>query len=73
MLAKSQAAKMVQSTRVVTNFGEFNDAVIAKLRELARERRCPVKIYCLMPTHLHLLISAGTISVIEWVARFKEY
>jgi putative transposase len=52
---------------------EFNDAVLAKLRELALHHRCPVKIYCLLPTHLHLLISAGTISVIDWVARFKQY
>jgi putative transposase len=52
---------------------QFNDAVIAKLRELAIQKRCPVKIYCLMSTHLHLLISAGTISVVGWVALFKQH
>jgi REP element-mobilizing transposase RayT len=49
----------------------FNDVVIAQLRSLAVENRCPIKIYCLMPTHLHLIISAGSISVVEWVKRFK--
>jgi putative transposase len=51
---------------------DFNDAVVEQLKKLARERRCPVKIYCLMPTHLHLLISPGAISLVRWVALFKQ-
>jgi len=52
---------------------EFNDLVITRLRGLAIEKRCPLKIYCLMPTHLHLLISAGSISVIQWIGLFKQH
>ena len=51
---------------------EFNAAVTACLRRLALAKRCPVRIYCLMPTHLHLLMSAGIISVVRWVALFKQ-
>ncbi len=52
---------------------DFNNLVIARLKWLAVEKRCRVGIYCLMPTHLHLLISAGTISVVRWIALFKQY
>jgi REP element-mobilizing transposase RayT len=51
----------------------FNDAIVAQLRLLAEEKRCPVKVYCLMPTHLHLLISPGLLSVVEWVKLFKQF
>lgn len=51
---------------------DFNDLVIARLRSLAIEKRCRVKIYCLMPTHLHLLISPGLISLVRWLALFKQ-
>ncbi len=52
---------------------QFNGLVISRLEQLALEKRCPVKVYCLMPTHLHLLISAGSISVVRWIALFKQY
>jgi putative transposase len=52
--------------------GRFNREVVEQLRKLAREKRCPVKIYCLMPTHLHLLIMPGKVSVVRWVALFKQ-
>jgi len=32
----------------------------------------PSQGFCLMPTHLHLLISTGSISVIRWVKLFKQ-
>jgi putative transposase len=52
--------------------GKFNKEVVEQLSYLARERQCPVKVYCLMPTHLHLLISPGDVSVLRWVALFKQ-
>ncbi|HUU14167.1 MAG TPA: transposase [Terriglobia bacterium] len=52
--------------------GRFNKEVVEQLSSLARDKRCPVKIYCLMPTHLHLLISPGKISIVRWVALFKQ-
>jgi len=52
---------------------DFNRAVIAELERLAREKWCPVRIYCLMPTHLHLVMSAGSISVVSWIALFKQH
>ncbi len=50
----------------------FNREVIAILRSLALEYRCPVKIYCLMPTHLHLLISPGSRLVVALLGEFKK-
>ncbi len=52
---------------------DFNDAAVARLKNLAQEKRCPIKIYCLMPPHLHLLISPGSISLLQWVGLFKQY
>jgi REP-associated tyrosine transposase len=51
---------------------QFNDTVTHQLRTLCVENRCPVKIYCLMPTHLHLLISPGAVSLLRCIARFKQ-
>jgi REP element-mobilizing transposase RayT len=51
---------------------DFNRAIVRELQRLAKEKRCPVKIYCLMPTHLHLVMSAGSISVVRWIALFKQ-
>jgi putative transposase len=52
---------------------DFNDAVVEKLKDLAVQKQCRVKIYCLMPTHLHLLASSGTVSLIAWIALFKQH
>ncbi len=52
---------------------DFNRAVLAELQRLAKEKSCPVRIYCLMPTHLHLVMSAGSISVVCWIALFKQH
>jgi len=51
---------------------DSNDAIVAELKALAQEKCCPIKIYCLMPSHLHLLISPGRVSVVRWVALFKQ-
>ena len=50
----------------------FNDEVVAILRGLALTHRCPVRIYCLMPTHLHMLIRPGSRSLIDLIAEFKK-
>lgn len=50
----------------------FNDEVIAILRGLALTQRCPVKIYCLMPTHLHLMVRPGGRNLIDFIAQFKK-
>jgi REP element-mobilizing transposase RayT len=51
---------------------ELNAQVIACLTSLAVAKRCPVKVNCLMPTHLHLLMSAGKVSVVRCVALFRQ-
>ena len=50
----------------------FNREVIAILRGLALAHRCPVRIYCLMPTHLHMLIRPGAKSVVDFIGEFKK-
>ena len=57
-----------------THFGarEFNDGVVAILRGLALKYECPVKIYCLMPTHLHLMVSPGLRPLIDFLGEFKK-
>ncbi len=50
----------------------FNREVVANLRGLALGYRCPIKIYCLMPTHLHLMISPGIKSVVAFLGEFKK-
>ena len=50
----------------------FNDEVIAMLRGEALRCGCPVRIYCLMPTHLHLLARPGSRSLVELVGAFKK-
>jgi len=51
---------------------QFNHEIIGVLRGLALNYRCPVKIYCLMPTHLHMLVSPGIKPILDWVAEFKK-
>jgi putative transposase len=51
---------------------KFNSEVVAILQGLAQRHQCPIKIYCLMPTHLHLLISPGTRSLIDFIGEFKK-
>jgi len=48
------------------NVPSFNDEVAAILRGLASTYRCPIEIYCLMPTHLHLIMRPGTKSVVDF-------
>ena len=50
----------------------FNDQVVAVLRHLAVQYRCPIKIYCLMPTHLHLIIKPGIKPVVDLIGEFKK-
>jgi len=50
----------------------FNDEVVAILRRLAVMYGTPIKIYCLMPTHLHMLINPGVRSLIDVIAEFKK-
>jgi REP element-mobilizing transposase RayT len=50
----------------------FNDEVVASLHRLAALYRTPIKIYCLMPTHLHTLMSPGARSLIDVIAEFKK-
>jgi REP element-mobilizing transposase RayT len=50
----------------------FNREIVAILRGLARKHRCHLKIYCLMPTHLHVMIAPGIKSIVDWVAEFKK-
>lgn len=52
--------------------GDFNDAVVACRVGLATKYSCPVKIYCLMPTHLHMLISPGVKPVVDLIGEFKK-
>jgi len=51
---------------------EFNDEVVALLRRLALRYRCSVKIYCLMPTHLHMMIRPGWKSFVDFIGEFKK-
>jgi REP-associated tyrosine transposase len=51
---------------------QFNGEVIAVLRGDAVRCGCPIRIYCLMPTHLHLLAQPGSRSLIEFVGAFKK-
>jgi len=51
---------------------QFNDEVVAVLRGEAVRCRCPIRIYCLMPTHLHMLARPGSRSIIEFVGAFKK-
>ena len=50
----------------------FNDQVIELLRDLLVAYRCPTRIYCLMPTHLHLMTRPGKRSLIDVIAEFKK-
>jgi putative transposase len=50
----------------------FNDDVVAQLRGLALQYRCPIRIYCLMPTHLHLIMKPGIKSVVDFIGEFKK-
>lgn len=51
---------------------QFNDEVVAVLRGEAVRCGCPIRIYCLMPTHLHMLARPGSRSLIEFVGGFKK-
>ena len=51
---------------------EFNDKVTAVLCHLAKAYRFKITIYCLMPTHLHMLINPGTRSLVDFIAEFKK-
>ncbi len=50
----------------------FNDQVVAVLQSVARRHLCPVRIYCLMPTHLHLMIQPGARPLVDFVGEFKK-
>lgn len=50
----------------------FNDEVVAMLRGEALRFGCPIRIFCLMPTHLHLLARPGSRSLIEFLGAFKK-
>lgn len=58
--------------RVYFDVREFNDEVVAMLRGLALRYRTPIKIYWLMPTHLHVLINPGSRSLIDFIGEFKK-
>ena len=51
---------------------QFNDEVVAVLRGEALRCGCPIRIYCLMPTHLHLLARPGSRSLVDLVGAFKK-
>jgi putative transposase len=51
---------------------DFDDKLVAILRGLALRHGCPIKIYCLMPTHLHVLINPGSRSLIDFIGEFKK-
>jgi REP-associated tyrosine transposase len=51
---------------------QFNDEVVAILRREALRCRCPIRIFCLMPTHLHLLARPGSRSLVEFLGAFKK-
>ena len=51
---------------------EFNEQVVAILRGLAAKHRCPIPVYCLMPTHLHMLIKPGLRSLVDFIGEFKK-
>jgi putative transposase len=51
---------------------EFNNEIVAILRGEALAFGCAIRIYCLMPTHLHLLARPGTRSLVEFVGAFKK-
>jgi len=51
---------------------EFNRKVVAILRGLALRDKWPIKIYCLMPTHLHMLIKPGSRSLVDFIGEFKK-
>jgi REP element-mobilizing transposase RayT len=50
----------------------FNDQVVAILHRIALAHRTMVKIYCLMPTHLHLMMSPSVESLIHVIGEFKK-
>ena|SRR2546426_2647001 len=50
----------------------FKDEVVDLLRGFAVMHRCPIKIYCLMPTHLHMLINPGLKSLVDFIGEFKK-
>jgi REP element-mobilizing transposase RayT len=37
------------------------------------ERRVQIHAACLMPDHLHLVVSPGSDEIVHWVGRFKSY
>ncbi len=51
---------------------EFNNEVVAILRGLAEKYECSIQIYCLMPTHLHMLIRPGLRSLVDFIGEFKK-
>src|SRR5579862_4930563 len=57
-----------------THFGipSFNNRVVEILRDLVIAYRCPTKIFCLMPTHLHLMVNPGVRSLVRVVGEFKK-
>jgi putative transposase len=50
----------------------FNNVVVAILRGQVLAFGCNVRIYCLMPTHLHLLARPGARSLVELIGAFKK-
>jgi REP element-mobilizing transposase RayT len=51
---------------------ELNDEIVATLRGLALRDKCAIKIFCLVPTHLHMLMSPGSRSLIDFIGEFKK-
>ena len=58
--------------RAYFDLPEFNDEIVALLRRLALRYRCSIKIYCLMPTHLHIMIRPGLKSLVDFIGEFKK-
>jgi len=50
----------------------FNSQILSLLKSLARRDGVRIKMYCLMPTHLHLLAQPGRRSLIDFIAEFKK-
>ena len=52
---------------------ELNETVLRLLKNKSAEMRCRVFTYCLMPDHLHFLVSPRSdgVSVLDFIDRFK--
>ncbi len=61
-----------QERRKYFDLASFNEEVVGVLRSLATRHCCRVRIYCLMPTHLHMLINPGLKSAINFIGEFKK-